>query len=322
VLGWGVFFIALGVVPLAVRGGVLDAATARRAWELWPLLLIGIGLGLALRNTPLVALGNVVVGLTFGLMGGGLVVGGLGSAPLAFCGTANGATATPDGRPLAGTLAGQASVDLGVDCGSLTVATQSGSGWSIGWPAGGNLEPRVVESSSARLRVELGTHRGFAVGDPGAHWDATLPQDPALDLSISVNAGSAKASLAGAHIASLTASVNAGDAEIDLSGATGTTSVTGSANAGSLSVALPSPQGVLSGSLSANAGTVQICAPAGVGLRIRVGDQPLGSNNFADRGLTQSGSTWTRAGSGAGQIELSVSANLGAITLDPEDGCG
>ena len=321
-LGWGIFFIALGAVPLAVRGGALDVATARRAWELWPLLLIGAGLGLALRDTPLAALGNIVVGLTFGLMGGGLVVGGPGSAPVVFCGTGGTGGASPDGQPLTGAFSGEASADLTLDCGSLTVAAQPGDGWSIAWPPGGNLAPVVGESSTDRLRVELGTRRGFAVGDPAAHWDASLPTNPTLELSLSVNAGSARASLAGAHVSTLNASVNAGDARIDLSGATGTTSVTGSVNAGTLSIGLPVPQGTLSGSVSANAGTARICVPAGVTLRIQAGGEPLGSNNFAQRGLTQDGNTWTRSGTGPGEIDLSVSANLGAITLDPEDGCG
>jgi len=323
-LGWGVFFIALGAVPLAVQGGALDAATARRAWELWPLILIGAGLGLALRNTPAVALGNVVVGLTFGLMSGGLIVGGLGSAPVAFCGTTGNTDAAPGGRPLTGTLGAGAGVDLSVNCGSLTLAPQAGTGWSIVWPAGTNRDPQVRTSSEKELRVEMGTRSGFGVGDHAAHWDMALPADPTIDLSLSVNAGSAKALLAGAHISSLSASVNAGDARIDLSGAYGPTSVTGSANAGTLSIGLPEPSATLTGSLTANAGSVRICVPAGTPLRIKAGDEPLGSNNFAQRGLTQSGNVWTRgAWDGAiSRIDLTVSANLGSITLDPEDGCG
>jgi len=323
-LGWGVFFIALGAVPLAVRAGALDAATARRAWELWPLLLIGAGLGLALRNTAGAALGNLVMGLTFGLMGGGLIVGGLGSAPVAFCGTTSNTGGAAAGHQASGTLAGGASVDLTVDCGSLALAAQPGTGWSIAWPATTTREPQVLTSSSSRLHVELGAQRGIGIGDPAAHWEMALPADPTLDLSLSVNAGSAKVALGGAHISSLSASVNAGDAKIDLTGASGPTSVTGSVNAGTLSIALPEPSATLTGSLSANAGSVRLCVPSGTPLRIRVGDQPLGSTNFAGRGLTQNGSVWTRGAwdTAVSRIDLTVSANLGSITLDPEDGCG
>jgi hypothetical protein len=322
-LGWGVFFIALGSVPLAVQGGVLDAATARRAWELWPLLLIGAGLGLALRNTPLSSLGNVVVGLTFGLMGGGLVVGGLGSAPIAFCGTGSGSTDTANAPATTGTLRDGSTVDLSVDCGTLTVSGQPGSDWSLEWPAGSS-NPQVDASPGRHLEVRMGNDHEFGVSNRDSRWTLVLPNDPATNVSLDVNAGSARVALGGAHITSLDATVNAGDARIDLSGAVSTQSLNGSVNAGSLSVALPTPDATLSGSFSANAGSVRLCTPTGVPLRIRVGDEPLGSNNFAARGLTQNGNTWTRGvyGLGTAQIDLTVSANLGSITLDPEDGCG
>ena len=50
-LGWGVFFIVLGAVPLAVQAGVVSEARVREAWQLWPLILVGIGLGLVLERT-------------------------------------------------------------------------------------------------------------------------------------------------------------------------------------------------------------------------------------------------------------------------------
>ncbi len=322
-LGWGVFFLAVGLVPLAVHGGALDAAIASRAWELWPLLLVGAGLSLALRSTALASLGNIVVGLTFGLMAGGLVVGGVGSIPITACGS-SGAPQGPGGQPLTGALGASASVDLSADCGTLTVSPQPGSQWSITSLAGTGRDPDVVEANDSRLRVNFGAQRGFTFGDPAGRWEARLPQDPTIGLNLAVNAGSAKVSLGGAHVRSLGATVNAGAASIDLGGAIGTTSVSGSANAGSLSLALPTPVGTLTGSLSANAGSVRICSPAGVPLRIRVSDQPLGSTNFAQRGMTQDGTTWTRGAwdGAASRIDLTASANLGSITLDPEDGCG
>ena len=79
-MGWGVFFIVLGVVPLAVQAGALDPEVVRRAWQLWPLILIGIGLGLVLARTRLAILGSLVVAVTFGLMGGALIATGVGSA--------------------------------------------------------------------------------------------------------------------------------------------------------------------------------------------------------------------------------------------------
>jgi hypothetical protein len=62
--------------------------------------------------------------------------------------------------------------------------------------------------------------------------------------------------------------------------------------------------------------------PDAAGLRI-TSSTSLGSNNFADRGLTKVGDTWVRSdlAASAQQISLNVSANLGSVTLNPEDGC-
>ena len=77
-LGWGVFFLVLGAVPLAVRYGVVDASAFDTAWQLWPLLLIGAGMGLVLARTRVAIVGGLVVAATAGLMVGGLVVNGIG----------------------------------------------------------------------------------------------------------------------------------------------------------------------------------------------------------------------------------------------------
>ena len=70
-LGWGVFFLTLGLVPLSIRLGWVDPAWFEGIWRLWPLILVGIGIGLILRRTAFAAIGNVIVGLTFGLIIGG-----------------------------------------------------------------------------------------------------------------------------------------------------------------------------------------------------------------------------------------------------------
>ena len=61
---------------------------------------------------------------------------------------------------------------------------------------------------------------------------------------------------------------------------------------------------------------------AAAGIRIHSGGG-LGGNNFADAGLEPTGDTWESAGYAAAavQIELDAEANLGSITLNPDDGC-
>jgi hypothetical protein len=91
-------------------------------------------------------------------------------------------------------------------------------------------------------------------------------------------------------------------------------------NAGSASVTLP--QVSVTGRVQVNAGSIEVCTPDSAGIRIHSGGG-LGGNNFADAGLEQSGDTWESAGyaDAAVQIELDAEANLGSITLNPDDGC-
>jgi hypothetical protein len=318
-LGWGLFLVTLGAVPLAVRAGYLDAATVARAWELWPLVLVGIGLGLVLQRTRAALVGGLVVALTFGTMGGSLLAVGW-SGGFAGCrvgaGSGNGIAFTTR----SGTLGGNASVDLALSCGELTVTPGTGSAWMVAGSDDRGGGPQVQDAAD-RLRVETGQRPGIGIGAAGDRWQVTLPADPRLDLSISLNAGSARLDLSGMHVPDAGFSVTAGDLRVNLARAAEVGSLEASANAGSLKVSLPAAS--MTGSLSANVGSVDVCVPAGVGLRFTGSDEPLGSNNFGSRGLVKQGGTWTTPGFDAAtaRIQLAASANLGSINLNPENGC-
>ena len=320
-LGWGVFFIVLGAVPLAVQAGTLDEDVVRDAWQLWPLILIGIGLGLVLARTRFAVVGGLVVAVTFGLMGGALLATGIGAATgVTSCGFGGGSgQAFPD---QAGSFSRDARVSLEMNCGEVTVAGADGAGWSVKGTAGDGRAPEV-QSDDARLVVRAPEQQGVSIGAEGSRWQVTLPRDVAVDVDLSVNAGSGDLDLAGLTVPGFTTSVNAGEARADLSGARGAERFDASVNAGSLVMLLPVPSGTLRGSVSVNAGSAEVCVPSGVAVRIHSGDQPLGSTNFEDRGLTRVGDTWSAPGfeSATDRIELTVSVNLGSVALDPEDGC-
>ena len=42
-LGWGVFLLIVGAIPLAVRAGYVTVDQIGNVGSLWPLILIGIG---------------------------------------------------------------------------------------------------------------------------------------------------------------------------------------------------------------------------------------------------------------------------------------
>ncbi len=322
-LGWGVFFITLGCVPLAVRAGYVDADAVARAWQLWPLILIGIGLGLLLQRTKAAVIGGLVVAVTFGLMAGGLLAGGVPSmGGMTSCGfgpAADNGSAFPTQD---GSFGQEAKVELDLNCGELALVSADGTGWTVAGTSDGGRPPEI-QASEARLTVRAPDQPGVALGVRGSRWDITLPRQTSLRLAVSVNAGSANLDLTGMRVPSLDVSVNAGDATVDASGLVEAASVSAGANAGSLTISLPVPSTNLQGDLSVNVGSIEVCVPDGVGLRIRAGEDAIGSNNFGDRGMVRVGDTWARPGyeAATAHIDLTASANLGSITLNPESGC-
>lgn len=328
ILGWGVFFIVLGAVPLAVRGGVLDPDLVRRAWELWPLILVGIGLGLVLERTQLAVVGSLVVAVTFGLMGGALIATG-GGPPAGFTTsgfTTCGFNASGDrGEPFpakGGSLGTDTQVRLDLNCGELAVTAIDGSEWRLEGRSADGSAPEIATTSSG-LVVQTPSRQGVDLAPEAWRWDLSLPRTGATSFGLSLNAGSADVRLDGMTVPLVDVSVNAGDAHVDLGQAVGTTTVSGSVNAGSLAITLPQPAGILTGSLSVNAGSLDLCVADGIPLRFRTGDSALGSNNFGDRGLVRNGNAWTSDGfdGAADALDLRLSANLGSITLNPENGC-
>ena len=318
-LGWGVFFLVLGSVPLAVRYGLVAASAFDTVWQLWPLLLIGAGLGLVLARTRAAIAGGLIVAATAGLMVGGLVVNGVGGfgGGFASCGGGDSGTPFADQR---GTLGTEAAVSLQLDCGHVEVGTVDGASWTLSGESNDG-QPPVVTERDDRLSVEARAREGgIRLGAGGGNqWTVELPRDARMSLDLSVNAGSAVGAFDGMRLDRVQVSLNAGSATLDLGESLEVGSLAASANAGSLSVTLPATS--MTGSVSANAGSIDLCVPDGVDLRIRLEDNALGSNNFAEAGLVEVGDTWTRAGVGSARIDLTASANLGSITLNPDDGC-
>ncbi len=315
-LNWGVFFILLGGIPLAVDQGWIAGDAIAGWWRYWPLILIGIGLGLVLSRTPLHFLGGLIVAATFGLMLGSALAGGTGGRFGFAC------TADQAGNSFAaqtGALGPNGSVRLEMSCGDLKVTTAQGPDWTLNGSTPDGRRPRV-EAAAGRLAVSSDRSGfGFFGSGGGAEtWNLTLPTTT-LDLATTLNAGSATFDLAGANIGSVSLTTNAGSMTVDLANAIAS-GLSATVNAGSTKVTFPDTS--LGGSVTVNAGSFQFCVPSGVGLRIQ-SSTILGSNNFAERGLVQTGSTWTNPGylTASKKIDLSATANLGSLELDPEGGC-
>jgi hypothetical protein len=314
-LSWGVFLIVAGLIPLAVRAGWLSASQVAGWWNLWPLVLIGIGVGLVLTRTPFEVVGSVLVAGTFGLMLGAVLAIGIAGFPGGVCGNEIGSNAYDEQT---GAFDGPADVDIEFNCGELAVTGAEGSTWTFAGSGDGEVAPNVdADGSSLRIR---GAERSFVPISKGERWNVTLPEDVPLGIRVQLNAGDATVQPGAAELTDIDIQVNFGSIVAELADATAIGSVDVQTNAGSASVSLPDFS--LTGRLQVNAGSLEVCMPADAGVRIQTGGG-LGSNNFGEAGLVQDGDTWESPGyaDATTQIDLEAEANLGNINLNPEDGC-
>lgn len=210
-----------------------------------------------------------------------------------------------------------------MNCGDLAVTTAPGGGWNLSGTSRDGQAPRVDTNGDQLLEVRSADRSpsGFFTSvATGETWNLTIPAGQLGSLSATLNAGTAHLDLAGASLDSLSMTTNAGSVAVDLTTTT-IQSFSYTLNAGSTKIALPASG--TSGSATVNAGSLSFCVPVGAGLRIESGENILAGNNFAERGLTRSGSTWTTPGFDAAAVKifLSATANVGRIELDPKGGC-
>jgi hypothetical protein len=309
-LFWALFLIPLGGLPLLVRAGLLDAAPLAEAWRLWPLLLIGAGVAVIVGRTRTAVVGTVLMALILGTMGGAVLASGSGwFGSLTDCGRP--VAASDPHLDRSGTFGGPATVRLELRCGSLNVRPVTGSGWTL---AVGHRGPApTIDAGTGSLQIRAGSANGEGRQD----WTVGLPATTVRSLSVTTNAGATDIDLTGMTVVDVSADVNAGDLRVDATTATiGRVSLT--ANAGR--IRLVGASSALAGDLSINAGAIDLCVDPGAALRLDVEEQLTFVHNLAQRGLTRSGSVWTRPGSGA-QVDLHISGNAAGLTLDPEGGC-
>jgi hypothetical protein len=318
-LGWGVFFILVGAIPLAVNAGYLAADQVDQWWSFWPLILIGIGLGIVLARTSLDWLGGVVVAATFGLIVGSVAATGIGGVPLSGACTTDARRGTAFAAQ-SGTLAGPSTVSLDLDCGEFDVTAAPGTGWALEGTDEGGQGP-IVEAGANSLHVES-RPREFPFGGEGDVWRLSLPQQAGMAVDVELNAGSGHLALAGAELADVGVEMNAGAIDLNLAGATTIGDLDVGINAGSIGITLPNLS--LEGTIEANAGSVEICTPPGTALRIETGESITASYDFDDNGLIESERTWTSPDFETAQvrIELRTTGNAASFSLNPEDGCG
>lgn len=312
-LYWGVFFIVTGAVVLVAGTSLVSDADVKAALGLWPVLVIALGIGLLLRRTRFDLAGGMLAAATPGLLLGGLIA----IAPEIPGDCTSHQPATTVVRQ--GTFGTSATVDLRLSCGEMNVVTAPGSAWQA---EVGNSRGRVpaVTSDAGRLSVASADRGSALFSRPGDDsWRLTLPTGSRLDVTAEINAGRGFWDLAGARIGNLGLDVNAGEARIDLTRAT-VSGLSVTLNAASVSLRLPET-GDLRGDVTVNAGALRMCAPASLGVRVFDSHRSLASIRHG--GLVRNGDAWETPGyaTAVHHADVSVTANVGSVDINPEGGC-
>ncbi len=309
-LFWGLLLIPLGAIPLLVRGGRIDPDRLANAWQLWPLIVIGVGIVILGSRTRLAIVGSIVIALTLGTIGGAALAGGnFWIGAIGGCGFGSDATNQLDRN---GTFDGKAQVTLDLDCGSIDLQAGTEPGWSLHAAYRGQ-EP-LIDAGADHL--SLRTPSG---GDRRQDWTLHVAAASLGSLDMTANAATSTVDLGAATMHELKIEVNAGDLRVAAGSAT-IESVDISMNAGRMRITLGSTD--TKGSVSINAGSMDVCVPPEAGLKLDVQDQLTFATNLSSRNLSRDGNTWTRPAQGsAGTIELDVEGNAAAFNLDPNGGC-
>jgi hypothetical protein len=322
-LNWGVFLVLLGGIPLAVAQGWIPRDAVAGAWELWPLILIGAGIGLILSQTPFRAIGGLIVAGTFGVILGAVIAVGFGAISIGNLGCGSAAPDAPQVLNETGTFeGGTGRVVLAANCAAVTVATGAGTSWGIDVRGTESARPTVRRTADGVEARSPESRDVFPFNSRRSTWAINLGTDPRLDLDVSLNAGEASLDLRGATIGRLDFEGNAiGNTRLDLSAAA-VDRLDVSVNAASLAILLPAAAS-LQGSVQGNAASVEMCAPAGVGLRLSTDANITASNNFDEQGLVKQGNTWQSPdyATAATRIDLQVTGAAVSYDLNPEDGC-
>jgi hypothetical protein len=314
-LGWGVFFLAMGGVLLVAQTAAVSDEDIAAALRYWPVLVIALGAGVLLRATRFSLAGTMLAAAVPGLALGGLIVAGPRSMPTFDLQCSDVRPATLQARD--GAFAGAATVDLRLACGDLAVAVTPGNAWQLRSGGASGRTPTVVATADRLAVSSIARQAGIGWPAAGDRWEVAIPAATRLDLRTELDMGRAALDLAGAQLGTLDLQANAADLDLDLGGAT-LDRLTFALNAGAAEVRLPADD--FGAEMDVNAGSLAVCVPDGLGLRVRESATLAG---LSLDGFVRTATGWETPGYAAAtyKADVTVTANVGSVDITLEGGC-
>lgn len=311
-LNWGVFFVVLGAVPIALRQGIVAQSDIDDLWRLWPLIFVGIGIGFILSRTRAYFIGGLIVAVTLGLIFGSFFSIG----PNVGCDHGSGSVTSVS---QSGSFSGPASVQLTLRCGTADITTSSDSSWHVDATNDGGHNPDI-SSTATSVTVESDKQVGDWLNRGDDTWKIALPEEPQLDLTTSMDLGEATYRLSGATLSSATFNMSLGTLHVDLTEAR-LQHLTVSASLGATYVELDGSSD-LTGDIKTSLGSFRLCAPPELGLQIKSNDS-LSATSFGNLGMYRTGDVWQTPNyqTAAHKATLTVDTSLGSFELQSSGGC-
>ncbi len=337
-LNWGVFLIALGGIPLAVDRGWLGSDIARELGQLWPLILVGIGLGLILRWTPFAWFGGALVAATFGIIFGAAAAslpdddfGNLqGVIPALVGGACNRDDAGP-ARTAQGSVANPEAFELSISlaCGGLSVSRAAETTWDLqarhALDDAPSIRERDLDGATSYLGLvqESGGDLAFLGRQQASDWNVLVPASAALTVGATLDGVKADLDLGLGPLTRVSATLNASEVAIDLTGAStpeqAAVELTLNASSGRLSL----PAGNVRADATLNLSSLTVCVPEGAPLQVQL-DATGASDDLGSSGLVEtSPGLWNvpDAPATGDHVMLAVHSTLSSLSLERPEAC-
>lgn len=288
----GAILIVLGALFLGANFGYVDWGFVASLWQLWPLILIMVGVQLFLgsRHQWLAALLMLII-----LAGGAaLVLLGEERAPW-FYGASLTTTAI-EGPASAGVRAAEARIDVGAA--RLDIGSRPGSSMATG-TFESRSDPSVTHKvSNGTYALEVRQEKGVRIFPINVGGDRLmLDLAEGIPWTIDLNTGAADANLDLTDLTLKELTVDAGASSLDLT--------VGSSVA----------NGVARVVIKGGAGSYTLRLPQDLDITLSI-DTGLSSTNVDDD-FQKSGDVWRHTGTGSGG-ELTVDIDAGVSSIDVE----